>query len=83
MLLLEKQQARWKSGSNEGPAREAAQWGHGGGKINSIPPPSERSSLLQTRGRWWASVGLARWQGPAILSTITETLQHSVLTVQM
>lgn len=38
MLLLEKQQARWKSGSNEGPAREAAQWGHGGGKINSIPP---------------------------------------------
>jgi len=46
MLLLEKQQAGWKSGSNEGPAMEAVEWGHGGGKINSFAP-SEQSSSLQ------------------------------------
>lgn len=60
MLLLEKQQAGWKSGSNEGHAREAAERGRAGGKTNSIPC-SEQSSLLQGGGQWRAGVELARW----------------------
>lgn len=65
MLLLEKHRAGQKSGSNEGPVREATEWGHRGGKINSILP-LEWSGLLTEP---WPVVGLNRLRQMAGVGT--------------
>lgn len=76
MLLLEKQQAGWKSGSNEGPAREAAEWGRGRGKDKQHPPIAVVKLITEMR----PAVGVIRFSQMAGTS-ITERLQHPVLIV--
>lgn len=77
-LLLEKQQAGWKSGSNEGPAREAAERGRGRGKDKQHPPIGAVKLITEMR----PVVGANRFSQLAGTS-LAEMLQHPVLTVKM